>query len=519
MDLPEELETVVALRTLLALDDHIATLAPALRAALEGYELLTASRPREALDVLEREAARLGCVLCDLQMPPEIGADPSREGLAFLRAVRERWPEIPVIMLSVVSDIEVAMEAVRELGAYYYLTKPPKVDKLREVVAAACAAREEVHSPMSRVQGPKSKEKRPPDDLGPRTSDFGLFIGSCPAMRAVYRLIERVAASEAAVLVLGESGTGKELVAREIHSRSRRAGGPFVTRNCAAIPRELVESELFGHRKGSFTGAIADKDGDFRQAHQGTLFLDEIGDMESDPQKRILRALEGRTVRPIGATADVPADVRIVAATNQNLARLIKEGRFREDLYWRLNGIVILLPRLCDRGPEDILALSRHFLALRAKEATRPSPRLSPEAEAALCTHSWPGNVRELRKAIERAMALADGDVLRPEDLQLHRLDTPCAPSDDSTAALDALKAAYLAGTAEILPLKEFRNRHGEHALAGLLRWALAQKNDVRAAGRLLGFIGGPDEDGRQYDNVRHWMSKLKITKRGSIDR
>jgi DNA-binding NtrC family response regulator len=486
---------------ILAVDDEIATFRKSLEPALEEYALVCASNTREALAVLEKRAGELSCVLLDIKMPPELGKVAAREGLEILKRVGRKWPGLPVIMLSLLADAETAIEAVKDLGAFYYLTKPPRLEKLRTTVAAAVRARGEL-SGAGDAGEPEGGDR------------FGAFVGGSPAMREVYRAISRVAACDATVLVLGESGTGKELVASEVHRRSKRADGPLVTLNCAAIPENLLESQLFGHKKGAFTGATADHAGAFQAADGGTLFLDEVGELAPQLQAKLLRVLEDRKVTPVGATQETAVDIRLVAATNQDLVRLAAEGNFREDLLFRLKVIDVRLPRLAERG-DDVGLLAAHFLAHFAQKHSRPGLTLGADALEKLRRHSWPGNVRELSNAIEKVAVLAGEGEIGAADLELRAPGAGAAAGD----SLAELQAAYAAGTAEELGIKEFRDRHGEETLAAMLRWAIGREKDVRAAGELLLFIARPDEGEKQYHNLRQWMSKLGIRKKDVLGR
>jgi DNA-binding NtrC family response regulator len=304
----------------------------------------------------------------------------------------------PVVLLARSPSMELTLEAIQR-GAHEVLAKPVRVERLREVLAGLAVTRE-IRPLPERIRGP--------DDL----------VGSSPEMLAVFMTVARAAASDATVLVLGESGTGKELIARVLHARSRRARHPFVAINCAAIPENLLESELFGHEKGAFTGAIGRRIGRFERAHGGTLFLDEIADMSLALQAKILRALQEREVERVGSSATIPIDLRVVAATNQDLASAVAEGRFREDLFYRLSVVNVRLPPLRSRG-EDLDLLAEHFAALHARAHGRPVRALAEETLRVLRACPWPGNVRQLRNAMERAVVMCEGEVLLPRHLPL----------------------------------------------------------------------------------------------------
>jgi len=382
-------------RMLVVEDDAVARdlLCEILRA--EGFEV-------EAVDdgapAVERAGdGRYDLVLSDVRME-RVG------GLDVLRAFTEKSPATPVILITAFGDVTGAMEAIGH-GAYDYVSKPFNIEELRLTVARALERRRlsaEADSTASAGGGERSQ-----------VSDIE---GKSQRMLDVYKLVARVAPSTATVLVVGESGTGKELVARAIHRRSPRATKPFVPVNCTALSESLLESELFGHARGAFTGAIAAKRGLFETASGGTLFLDEIGDMGPKMQAQILRVLQDGEMRPVGGTEAIRVDVRLVCATNRDLEAEVKSGRFREDLYFRINVVTVRMPPLRDRA-SDIPILVRHFINKIAKREGKALASVSPEALEVLCRHSWPGNVRELENAMERAVAVAKGNVVLPSDL------------------------------------------------------------------------------------------------------
>jgi len=363
----------------------------------EGYEVVQCERGDDALARLDAEA--FDFVLTDLAL----GEGPS--GLDVLRFTRQRQPETPVVMITAHGNEKIAVEAMK-LGADDYVPKPFDNDEIRLVVRRA----------LERTR--LARENR---ELRARIErDFGVgnLVGRGAAMRHVFETIRKVAETDLTVLVRGESGTGKELVAQALHEASARRSGPFVAVNCAAISRELVESELFGHEKGAFTGADARRIGRFEAAHGGTIFLDEIGDMAPDTQAKVLRVLQERTFERVGGAKPIQVDVRVVAATHRDLEKDVAARRFREDLYYRLKVVEIPLPPLRER-PEDLPTLAERFLAEVAGRLGRPRKRLAPAALAALAHHAWPGNVRELRNAIEQAAVLAAGDEIEAGDLRL----------------------------------------------------------------------------------------------------
>ena len=341
------------------------------------------------LDALKR--AQPDVILSDIRMP-------GLSGLELLDAIGTRAPEVPVIIMTAHSDLESAVASYRG-GAFEYLPKPFDVDEAVNLVHRAIEHR--------RRQKPLSVA--PPEPVPE-------IIGAAPAMQEVFRAIGRLSRSRITVLINGESGTGKELVARALHRHSPRAEGPFIALNIAAIPRELLESELFGHEKGSFTGAVNQRKGRFEQAHGGTLFLDEIGDMPAELQTRLLRVLsDGRFYR-VGGHEQIETDVRIIAATNQDLEARVKDGRFREDLFHRLNVIRVHLPPLRARG-EDIGLLARHFLKQSAIELGVEAKQLLPESESCLANLPWPGNVRQLENTCRWLTVMAPGQTVRIDDL------------------------------------------------------------------------------------------------------
>lgn len=363
----------------------------------EGYAVTTASNVKEALHAVE--SATFDLVISDLKMPDGSGLD-------VLRVVKQQRPETQVIICTAFATMENAIEAMR-LGAYDYQLKPFAVSELRLVVSRALEK-------TALIKENRALKDQLHGKVGTR------LIGKSSAIGQVLALLDKVAKTRTNVIVFGESGTGKELVAREIHDRSERASKRFVAVNCGAIPETLIESELFGHKKGAFTGASSDREGLFEAAHGGTLFLDEIGDLPQPMQVKLLRALQERTVTRVGDTAPVSVDVRVVAATHRNLQDEVKAGRFREDLFYRLNVIALNLPSLRERR-EDIPLLVDHFIKKHGGD--RPLS-FAPDAMRALLDYDFPGNVRELENVVERAMALADGAVMS-KDVLPASLTTP----------------------------------------------------------------------------------------------
>ncbi len=356
----------------------------------EGYEVLTAASGEE------------GLVQFDSQKPPLVITDmkmPGMDGFQLLKAVKERAPATLVIIITAFGAVDTAVEAMK-LGAYDFITKPFNRDQLKLVVGKAL-----------QLTALTEENRQLKSELTEQV-DFRNIVGISGAMEKVFEMVRKVASTEATVLITGESGTGKELVAKAIHSLSGRRGAPFVAINCAAIPRELLESELFGHVKGAFTGAIRDKKGKFQLAAGGTLFLDEVGELPPELQPKLLRALQERVVEPVGGTAPEKLDVRIVAATNLELEEEITRGRFREDLYYRLSVIPVHLPPLRARR-EDIPLLIRHFAAKHGCADVV----FGADVLAALSNYSWPGNVRELENVVERLLIMRQGNAISLADL------------------------------------------------------------------------------------------------------
>ncbi len=381
-------------RVLIAEDDAVARdlLCEILRG--EGYEVEAVDDGAEAI---ERASGRsYDLVVSDVRMD-------RADGFAVLRAFGEGSPDTPVILITAFGDVTGAMEAIAK-GAYDYVSKPFNVEELRLTVARALERRR------------LSAEQRAAGVSVESATRLTEIEGKSPRMLDVYKLVARVAPTTATVLVVGESGTGKELVARAIHSHSTRATRPFVPVNCTALSESLLESELFGHARGAFTGAVAAKRGLFELADGGTLFLDEIGDMGARMQAQLLRTLQDGEVRAVGGTESTRVDVRLVCATNRDLEAEVKATRFREDLYFRINVVTVRLPPLRER-PGDIPILAAHFLAKIARREGRAQASLSREALEGLCRHNWPGNVRELENAIERAVAVAKGGIILHSDL------------------------------------------------------------------------------------------------------
>jgi DNA-binding NtrC family response regulator len=417
--------------------------------SLLAQEHMQAEAAESAAQAIERSSEEtFDVVLSDIQMPGEDG----RELVGALRALH---PEVPVILMTAFGSIDSAVESMRA-GAFDYITKPFK----RSAVLAALARAFE----HRKLQEENRRLRRAVD----QTSSFGDLLGASPQMREIFALIRRISHSTSNVLILGESGTGKEVVARTLHFTSARAAQPFVPINCTAMPEGLLESELFGHARGAFTGAHVAKKGLFEEAHGGTLFLDEIGDMAIGLQSKLLRVLQDREIRPVGANRSVRVDVRIIAATNKNLKEEIEEGRFRQDLFYRLNVIPIQLPPLRERT-EDIPLLAEHFMRKHAGERPR---RISRGALERLRRLPWEGNARELENAIERALALSPEEEISADDLP-----SLAVPGPDQRGFEDSLLQMAVD---KRMTLRELGDRYVDQILT------LTAGNKVQAA-RILG--------------------------------
>jgi len=419
-----------------------------------GWGALAAGDASEALAILAESPVDL--VLTDLRMPGPSGTELCKE------VVRLR-PDVPVVVMSGFGSIDAAVEAIRA-GAFDFVTKPFEFDALEIILHRALTHRriaDELRQ-LRRVCG--------------NVAGFAGMVGTSSAMQRMFDLVDRFAESEASVLLVGESGTGKELAARALHERSARAAGPFVGFNCAAVPEQLLESELFGHAKGAFTDARHGRQGLLRQAEGGTLFLDEIGDMSLALQPKLLRALQERVVRPVGSDVEVPINVRIVAATHHDMRQAVARGTFRADLYYRLAVAVVHVPPLRERG-DDILLLAAHFCESLVSPQQEPVT-LSPQVEAALRRYDWPGNVRELRNVVERALALRRGNEIRLADLPPELAERAPPEGADPSAGTDGeVSDEQIAG---FLPLGEVERRH-------ILRVVEAVGGNKSRAAKILG--------------------------------
>ena len=349
------------------------------------YKISEASDGKEGLNLIKKE--KFDLVLCDIKMP-------KMDGIEVLQAANAKNISAPFIMLTGHGNVETAVEAMK-LGAYDFISKPPDLNRL------LTAVRHALENKSLRSENKKLKRK---------VAQSYEIIGESPAIKKITKMIAKVAATDARVLITGENGTGKELVAQQLHHQSNRASEQFVEVNCAAIPSELIESELFGHVKGAFTSAVKDRSGKFETANRGTLFLDEIADMSLAAQAKVLRALQEHKIQRVGNEKDITVDVRVIAATNKNLKKEIEEGRFREDLYHRLAVIIMHVPSLDDRK-EDIPILTDHFVGLLSREQGLERKDFSKDALKKLENYPWTGNVRELRNVVERLLILGDNPI------------------------------------------------------------------------------------------------------------
>ena len=408
----------------------------------EGYQVEAVESGEACLERLTRVA--YDAIVLDIWLP---GLD----GLSTLERLRQRSVDAPVVMISGHGNIESAVRAIK-MGAFDFVEKPLSLEKTVLVVGNAVRQR--------RLEA----ENRA---LRAHVDRRLAMVGESYVMQQLREQIAMAAPTNGRVLIYGENGTGKELVARSVHGMSRRRNGPFIEVNCAAIPEELIESELFGHMKGAFTGALSDRRGKFELADGGTLFLDEIGDMSLKTQAKVLRALQEQVVEPVGGAASVRVDVRVLAATNKELPAEIRLGRFREDLYFRLNVIPIFVPPLRDR-PDDILLLAQHFMTELSREYGRRPKQFDAGAAAGLRSCRWPGNVRELRNVVERMMIMVPGDTIRLSDLSF----------------LDAAGLVDLEEPGPVAPLHEARDRFEREYI---LRALAAQHGNISRTAEVLG--------------------------------
>ncbi len=395
--------------TILLVDDEVRSLDAMRRTLEEDFEVLTATGADEAREQMARREVHV--ILCDQRMPGTTGVE-------FLREARERWPDAVRIVISGYTDSEDIIAGINEAGIWQYILKPWVPDHLLQTVRSAAEARTLQHG-LARLDlelrsGHGTLRAKGQAKLAQARSSFDfarLVRAPGSPLDALCEMAQRIARHDLSVLILGESGTGKELMARAIHYASPRLAGPFVVENCAAIPDTLLESELFGHKRGAFTGAVDDHVGLFQRAHGGTVFLDEIGETSPAFQVKLLRVLQEGELRPVGSTRAVPVDVRVIAATHRDLEADVRAGRFREDLYYRIAGVTLAMPPLRER-PGDIVPIAERILVDAAAELALPPARFDDDARAVLMSYPWPGNIRELRNEIARALALSEGPLV-----------------------------------------------------------------------------------------------------------
>jgi DNA-binding NtrC family response regulator len=409
----------------------------------EGYDVMICSDGQKALD--ELQSGDYGVVLADLMMPRV-------DGLSLLKALQDKSIPTECIIITGQATVDSAVQAMRE-GAYDYIEKPLNADKLNRLKALIPKAIEKY------TIGQKNRE------LASRLetlTHYGELTGQSEEMRAVYQIIDAVAPSSASVLILGESGTGKELVARAVHSKSDRAKGPFFALNCAALPKDILENELFGHEKGAFTGSINEKPGAFEMADGGTIFLDEVAEMPTDIQVKLLRAIESRTVRRLGGKKEISVDIRIVAATNMDLQKALAEGELREDLYYRLAVVELFLPALRERV-SDIQLLANEFLLRFSRQNHKQLVGFDEDAWAWIHAYHWPGNVRELKNAVERAVIMARGEIVTAQDIMPRHLRMAAAAAAAASPAQSGA-AGSAAATAATRPAAKSAARKSSKA-------------------------------------------------------
>ncbi|HKL78213.1 MAG TPA: sigma-54 dependent transcriptional regulator [Gammaproteobacteria bacterium] len=429
----------------------------------EGFTPRTAADAEDALDQVA--TAVPGLVITDHRLGS------GRNGLQLMQTLKAEHPGLPVIIVTAYGNVEHAVEAM-QAGADHYLTKPVEEADLVALV----------RNLLNRT-GHQLPTQQPAHDYG--------IIGESPAVRELLHTVELVAPAPSTVQITGESGTGKELVARALHTASARADQPFIAVNCAALPGELIESELFGHEKGAFTGAQQSRAGKFEEAGSGTLFLDEVGEMPLAMQVKLLRALQEREFTRLGSHRPLPLNARLVTATNRDLNREVAEGRFREDLYYRLKVIPLHLPALRER-PDDIPVLARHFLTRFARDLERPQPGLTAEASAALQAYPWPGNIRELENVLERTLVMTRGDTIGADDLppELQEPSAAAGKADFGTHHLPTIERQVVMDAME----KTDWNQSRAAVLLGISR------KQLRTKMKNLGLLGSDPDDGAESD-------------------
>jgi DNA-binding NtrC family response regulator len=406
----------------------------------EGYEVAVAIDGQKALDQLAAEP--FGVILADLKMPKV-------DGLALLKELQQRAIPTECIIVTGQATVDSAVQAMRE-GAYDYVEKPLTADKLNRLKALIPKALEKFN-----VQQKNRELSSKLEGL----THYGELSGQSEEMRAVYQIIEAVAPSNASVLIFGESGTGKELVARAVHAKSERSKGPFFALNCAALPKDILENELFGHEKGAFTGSVNEKPGAFEMADGGTIFLDEVAEMPPDIQVKLLRAIESRTIRRLGGKKEIEVDIRILAATNRDVQKALSDNDLREDLYYRLAVVELFLPPLRERLG-DVKLLANEFLARYAQQNSKPMSGFDDAAWEWILSYNWPGNVRELKNAVERAVIMCRGDKIKAADIMPRHLYR----TSEFATPMTVPPGATLADTRRQLVLRAFASTNGDYA-------------------------------------------------------
>ena len=438
----------------------------------EGYEVAVAVDGQKALDQLGAEP--FGVVLADLKMPKV-------DGLGLLKELQQRQIPTECIIVTGQATVDSAVQAMRE-GAYDYIEKPLTADKLNRLKALIPKALEKFN-----VQQKNRELSSKLEGL----THYGELTGQSEEMRAVYQIIEAVAPSNASVLIFGESGTGKELVARAIHGKSERAKGPFFALNCAALPKDILENELFGHEKGAFTGSVNEKPGAFEMADGGTIFLDEVAEMPTDIQVKLLRAIESRSIRRLGGKKEIEVDIRILAATNRDLQKALSENDLREDLYYRLAVVELFLPPLRERVG-DIKLLANEFLSRFASQNAKAVSGFDEPAWEWILSYNWPGNVRELKNAVERAVIMAHGDKIKAGDIMPRHLRR-----GDSSMSITIPPGATLADTRRQLVLRAFASANGDYNRAATIVGMSAA--EVRA--EIASLLNGKSADAASVSN------------------
>ena len=458
-------------RRILVVDDEVGTRESLKMILKNDYEIFLAKNAEEAFLQIKEHFPAL--ILLDIILP-------DLDGLKVLEKIKQREPDAVVIMITATKTVKTAVEAMK-LGAYDYVTKPFDIDELRLIINRALS-----------TKALKEENRRLREEID-KSFAFENIIGKSKVMKETFKVVRQIADSKSTVLIMGESGTGKELISRAIHYHSNRKNCPFVTINCAAIPETLIESELFGHEKGAFTNAIEKKMGRFEVAHEGTLFLDEIGELSLTTQAKILRFLEEKEFNRVGGSKTIKVDVRLITATNKDLSQLLKKGEFREDLYYRINVVPIVIPPLRERK-EDIPILLDHFIRKFNEENNKNVKGVSKETLELMMRYEWPGNVRELENLIERLMALTSNEIIQADELPFDLLDTP---------RINDLKESIFDGKVSFLEAEEKFERE-------IILDALKKSNYIQShAAEILGIS-------RRI--LKYKMDKLRINQRNNED-